>query len=133
MLISPREIIAECVEKINEGYFYLPAHQAIYTVLVELWNAGQGIDLITFTQVLRDRGIKISMDGKGRFIDNIFVERLWRSLKYEEVYLNPYDSLCEGRMGIGRYFNFYNDERPHQALGYQTPSSFYDGLRRIAT
>src|ERR1039457_1065916 len=57
MLISPREIIAECVEKINEKYFYIPAHQTVYVVLVELWNAGQGIDLITFTQVLRDRNV----------------------------------------------------------------------------
>src|ERR1041385_9355365 len=59
MLISPRETIAECVEKINEEYFYVPAHQTIYNVLVDVWNAGQGIDLITFTQVLRDRNIKI--------------------------------------------------------------------------
>ena len=70
------------------------------------------------------------MDGKGRCIDNVFVERVWRSLKYEEVYLNPYDSMPEARTGIGRYFTFYNDERPHQALGYQTPSCFYDGLLR---
>src|SRR5207237_8488903 len=63
MLISPREIIAECVEKINEEYFYVPAHQTIYTVLVELWNAGQGIDLITFTQVLRDRNLLETVGG----------------------------------------------------------------------
>ena len=63
MLISPREIIAECVEKINEAYFYIPAHQTIYTVLVELWNAGQGIDLITFTQVLRDRNVLDAVGG----------------------------------------------------------------------
>src|SRR5947209_14691819 len=63
MLISPREIIAECVEKINENYFYVPAHQTIYTVLVELWNAGQGIDLITFTQVLRDRNLLETVGG----------------------------------------------------------------------
>lgn len=59
-------------------------------------------------------------------LDNIFIERLWRSLKYEEVYLNPYDSLVEARGGIGRYFGFFNDQRPHSALGYQTPASFYD-------
>src|ERR1700704_4473385 len=63
MLISPREIIAECVEKINEDYFYLPAHQTIYVVLVELWNGGQGIDLITFTQVLRDRNLLATVGG----------------------------------------------------------------------
>ena len=69
------------------------------------------------------------MDGKGRYLDNIFIERLWRSLKYEEVYLHDYDSLKEARKGIGTYFDFFNDERPHTALGYQTPASFYDGMR----
>jgi putative transposase len=101
----------------------------------EIFNTDQGAQFTadSFTRILRDCGIKISMDGKGRCIDNVFVERLWRSLKYEEVYLNPYDSMGEARMGIGRYFHFFNDERPHQALGYQTPSSFYDGLLRKAT
>ena len=96
----------------------------------EIFNTDQGAQFTSedFTSVLLDRGIKISMDGKGRCIDNIFVERLWRSLKYEEVYLNAYDSVPEAREGIGRYFDFFNDERPHQALGYQTPASFYDGL-----
>jgi len=96
----------------------------------EIFNTDQGSQFTAedFTQVLRARGIKISMDGKGRCLDNVFVERLWRSLKYEEVYLNDYDNLVEARSGIGRYFVFYNDRRPHQALGYQTPASFYDGL-----
>jgi putative transposase len=101
----------------------------------EIFNTDQGAQFTAdlFTRVLRDCGIKISMDSKGRCIDNVFVERLWRSLKYEEVYLNPYDSLGEARLGIGRYFEFFNDERPHQALGYQTPGSFYDGLLGRAT
>jgi len=96
----------------------------------EIFNTDQGSQFTSkdFTDVLLDRGIKISMDGKGRFIDNIFVERLWRSLKYEEVYLYAYDSIHKARAGIGRYFDFFNDERPHKALGYQTPASFYDGL-----
>nr|MDQ6939671.1 replicative DNA helicase [Verrucomicrobiota bacterium] len=71
MLISPREIIAEAVEKINEEYFYIPAHQTIYTVLVELWNAGQGIDLITFTQVLRDRNVLDAVGGAS-FVTSLF-------------------------------------------------------------
>ena len=98
----------------------------------EIFNTDQGAQFTaeSFTSALRARGIKISMDGKGRFVDNIFVERLWRSLKYEAVYLNPYDSVADAREGIGRYLAFFNDERPHQALGYQTPSSFYDSLRR---
>ena len=83
---------------------------------------------ISIASALSNRCIKISMDGKGRCIDNVFVERLWRSLKYEAVYLHPYDSLVEARLGIGRYLRFFNDKRPHQALGYQTPASFYDGL-----
>ena len=96
----------------------------------EIFNTDQGSQFTSedFTGVLLKQGIKISMDGKGRCIDNVFVERLWRSLKYEEVYLYAYDSMQEARRGIGRYFDFFNDERPHQALGYQTPASFYDGL-----
>lgn len=94
----------------------------------EIFNTDQGSQFTSseFTRALRERDIKISMDGKGRYIDNIFVERLWRSLKYEEVYLSPYDSLVEAREGIGRYFRFFNDQRPHAALGYQTPAAFYD-------
>ena len=72
--------------------------------------------------------VKISMDGKGRCIDNVFVERLWRSLKYEDVYLRAYTNLIEARAGIAEYFRFYNTRRSHQALGYQTPAGFYDGL-----
>lgn len=100
----------------------------------EIFNTDQGSQFTAeaFTQVLLTRGVKISMDGKGRCIDNVFVERLWRSIKYEEVYLNAYDDLVEARAGIGRYLSFYNDRRPHQALGYQTPASFYDGLFRQA-
>ena len=95
-----------------------------------IFNTDQGSQFTAgdFTRVLRDRGIKISMDGKGRYLDNIFVERLWRSLKYEEIYLHPYDSLTEAREGIGRYFRFYNDARPHAKLGYQTPAAFYDSM-----
>ena len=88
-----------------------------------IFNTDQGAQFTApaFTDVLRERGIAISMDGRGRCLDNVFVERLWRSLKYEEVYLHVYDTVAEARAGIGRYFAFYNDERPHQALGYQTP------------
>ena len=95
----------------------------------EIFNTDQGAQFTAdaFTMPLRDRGIAISMDGKGRCLDNVFVERLWRSLKYEEVYLHAYDSVPEARAGIGRYLAFYNDERPHQALGYQTPDAFYRG------
>jgi putative transposase len=96
----------------------------------EIFNTDQGCQFTSedFTEVLLEREIKISMDGKGRWLDNIFVERLWRSLKYEEVYLYAYDTVLAARAGIARYFDFFNDERPHEALGYQKPASFYDGL-----
>jgi putative transposase len=96
----------------------------------EIFNTDQGAQFTAeaFTKVLLARGVKISMDGKGRCIDNVFVERLWRSLKYEEVYLNDYDDLVQARAGIGRYLEFYNYQRPHQALGHQAPAAFYDCL-----
>ena len=100
----------------------------------EIFNTDQGAQFTAevFTSVLRQRGIKISMDGKGRCLDNVFVERLWRSLKYEEVYLHAYEDAREARAGIGRYLEFYNEQRPHQALGYQTPAAFYrGGLREV--
>ncbi len=100
----------------------------------EIFNTDQGAQFTAdaFTRVLRDAGVKISMDGKGRCLDNVFVERLWRSLKYEEVYLHAYASVHEARAGIGRYFKFYNGRRPHQALGYQTPQAYYRGLVQAA-
>lgn len=100
----------------------------------DIFNTDQGAQFTAedFTRVLLERGVKISMDGKGRCIDNVFVERLWRSIKYEEVYLHAYDSVQEAHDAIGRYIDFYNFERPHQALGYQTPDSFYRGFARPA-
>ena len=94
----------------------------------KIFNTDQGAQFTSqvFTGVLKKHVIAISMDGKGRFLDNVFVERLWRSLKYEEVYLHAYDDPKEARAGIGRYLDFYNDERPHQALGYMTPKAFYE-------
>ena len=96
----------------------------------EIFNTDQGSQFTAeaFTKVLRGAGITISMDGRGRCIDNVFVERVWRSLKYEEVFLHAYDDLDEARVGIARYFDFYNFERPHQALGYQTPDAFFRGV-----
>ena len=76
--------------------------------------------------MLLEQGIQISMDGKGRYLDNIFVERLWRSVKYEEVYLKAYQTGTEAREGIAAYLDFYNRERPHQALGYRTPGQVFN-------
>ncbi len=75
--------------------------------------------------MLEANGIAVSMDGKGRCVDNVFIERLWRTVKYEEVYLKAYESGSEARAGLAAYFDFYNTQRPHQALGYRTPAEVY--------
>ncbi len=92
-----------------------------------IFNSDQGSQFTSraFTGVLREAGIDISMDGRGRMYDNIFVERLWRSVKYEEVYLHDYQTVAEAVAGLGRYFGFYNHERPHQAFGGLTPAEMY--------
>ena len=78
-----------------------------------------------FTGVLKDHDIRISMDGKGRAMDNIMVERLWRTLKYEDIYIRDYVSVDDLLNGLRRYFDFYNNERPHQSLGSKTPAEVY--------
>ena len=102
--------------------------QALSQGKPEIFNTDQGSQFTSevFTGLLLGQGIQISMDGKGRYLDNIFVERLWRSLKYEEVYLKAYQNGTEARNGIGAYMDFYNRERPHQALGYRTPGQVFD-------
>jgi putative transposase len=93
----------------------------------EIFNTDQGSQFTgaAFTGVLADNGIAISMDGKGAWRDNVFVERLWRSVKYEEVYLRAYDSVGHARASIGRYLNFYNTQRPHSSLDGTTPDRAY--------
>jgi len=103
-----------------------------------IFNTDQGSQFTSeaFTKVLKDAGIAISMDGRGRALDNIFVERLWRNVKHEDVYLKGYATMGELRAGLGEYFAFYNAERPHQALAYRTPREVYrsgsDGGAMIA-
>jgi putative transposase len=113
-----------CVDALEEALSCYPAP--------EIFNTDQGAQFTAeaFTGVLRERRIRISMDGKGRYLDNVFVERLWRSLKYEEVYLHAYEDAREARAGISGYFEFYDERRPHQALGYQTPGAFYRAALR---
>lgn len=90
-------------------------------------NSDQGSHFTSphYLDRLRQAEVQISMDGRGRALDNIFTERLWRSVKYEEVYLNEYLTPREARQGLSRYFDFYNHERPHQALDYATPAAVY--------
>ena len=93
----------------------------------EIFNSDQGSQFTSdgFTGMLKRKGIAISMDGRGRALDNIFVERLWRSVKHEDVYLNGYAKMCELLIGLTKYFVIYNNERPHQSLGYKTPAAVY--------
>ncbi len=107
---------------------------ALGTGCPEIFNSDQGAQFTSevFTKRLEGCGITISMDGRGRAMDNIFVERLWRSVKYEEVYLKDYEQVPEAVTNLRNYFLFYNHERPHQALGYQTPAAIYFGKRKSA-
>jgi len=93
----------------------------------EIMNTDQGSQFTSqaFTGLLKEHGIRISMDGKGAWRDNVFIERLWRSVKYEEVYLHAYDRVSDSRAGIGRYFNLYNRRRPHSSLKGKTPDQVY--------
>jgi putative transposase len=93
----------------------------------EIFNTDQGAQFTStaFTDKLEAAAVRISMDGRGRWLDNVFVERLWRSLKHEEVHLKAYANGLEARIGIGQWLRFYNDSRPHQALGYKTPAAIW--------
>ena len=96
----------------------------------QIFNTDQGSQFTSeaFTSMLLAQGVQVSMDGRGRCMDNVFVERLWRSIKYEEVYLKAYQNGTEARKGIGAYLAFYNQERPHQALGYRSPGQVFHAV-----
>ena len=102
-------------------------HSALRRGRPEIFNSDQGSQFTSerFTGELTARRIAVSMDGRGRCMDNIFIERLWRSLKYEEVYLKDYESVSEARAGIAGWFRFYNHHRPHQSLSYRTPAALF--------
>lgn len=107
--------------------------EALSIATPEYFNTDQGSQFTSniFTEVLKANGIKISMDGKGRMLDNIFIERFWRSLKYEEVYINAYENVSDCKKGIEDYVKFYNYERFHQSLDYLIPIEVYEGHGRI--
>jgi putative transposase len=114
--------------------FVLEACQrALAQATPAIWNSDQGSHFTSpqYVDLLQSHATQISMDGKGRARDNIFTERLWRTVKYEEVYLHDYANPREARQGLTSYFRFYNQERPHQALHYLTPAQIYFGQERL--
>lgn len=118
---------------LEAGFCAEALEEALRRGVPEVFNTDQGSQFtsLEFTRVLLEHGVRISMDGKGRYSDNIFVERLWRTVKYEEVYLKAYANAGEARKGLGEYFRFYNELRPHQALGYRTPAEVFHGEREV--
>ena len=99
----------------------------------EIFNTDQGSQFTAddFTQPLQAKGVRVSMDGRGRWVDNVFVERLWRSVKYEDIYLHAYETVSEVRTALKSYFSFYNARRVHQSLAYQTPDEVYFAARAM--
>lgn len=123
-----RKVLAWRLSNTLETTFCLEClDEALAHRLPMIFNTDQGTQFtsLAFTGRLAQAGIQISMDGRGRAHDNIFVERLWRSVKYEEVYPKAYETLNQAYQGLAQYFVFYNDQRPHQALNYRTPAEVY--------
>jgi len=112
---------------LDVGFCVKAAEEALRMGRPDIFNTDQGAQFTSeaFTGLLERYGVRVSMDGKGSYNDNLFIERLWRSVKYEEVYLKAYQDGREARARIGSYFRFYNAERPHQALGYRTPAEVF--------
>jgi len=115
---------------LDAGFCIEALEEALRKGVPEIFNTDQGAQFTgeAFTGLLQQHGVRISMDGKGRYSDNLFIERLWRTVKYEEVYLKAYQDGKDARVGIGGYFRFYNAERPHQALGYRTPAEVFNSM-----
>jgi putative transposase len=123
-----RFVLSWEVSNTLDGAFCLAAlDQALAQAQPDIFNTDQGAQFtsVAFTSRLAAAGIRISWDGRGRALDNVFVERLWRSVKYEEIFLNDYDTVADAVQGLARYFRFYNHERLHQALAYRTPAQVY--------
>ncbi len=112
---------------LETGFCLQGLEQALGISKPEIFNTDQGVQFtcLDFTGRLEQEEIRVSMDGRGRVFDNIFVERLWRTVKYEEIYLKQYQTVFEVRDGLAKYFLFYNQERIHEALGYRTPYELY--------
>ena len=112
---------------LDAGFCVEALEEALRKGCTDIFNTDQGSQFTgdAFTVLLKQHAVKISMDGKGSYNDNLFIERLWRSVKYEEVYLKAYQDGRDARIGLGNYFRFYNTERPHQAMGYRTPAEVF--------
>lgn len=117
----------ELDQTLAQPFVMAAVERALAGARPEIWNSDQGSHFTSpqYTSVLLAAGVRISMDGRGRALDNIFTERLWRTVKYEEVYLHDYATPREARTGLGTYFAFYNQRRLHQALGYRPPAEVY--------
>jgi putative transposase len=127
-----RFVVAWRLSNTLEGTFCLEMlDEALGRGRPEVFNTDQGSQFTAeaFTGRLERAGVAVSMDGRGRCLDNVFVERLWRAVKYEDVYLRGYETVPELGSGLGRYFAFYNEERVHQALSYRTPAEVYHEVR----
>jgi putative transposase len=125
-----RYVLSWSLSTTLDAWFCVEAlRRALSVARPEIFNTDQGSQFTSevFTSILQEAGVAISMDGRGRAFDNIFVERLWRSVKYEEVYLKDYGVVDEARRGLSDYFALYNTERLHQSLGYKTPAEVYFG------
>jgi putative transposase len=123
-----RNVLAWRLSNTLDGSFCLEMlEEALAGGRPEVFNTDQGVQFTAsaWTGRLERAGVKVSMDGRGRCLDNVFVERLWRSVKYEDVYIRGYEAVPALREGLARYFAFYNGERPHQSLGYRTPAAVY--------
>jgi putative transposase len=125
-----RYVIAWRLSNTLDGSFCLDMlEEALGKGRPEVFNTDQGVQFTAeaWTSRVEAAGAQVSMDGRGRCLDNVFVERLWRSVKYEDIYLRCYEVVPELHGGLGRYFSFYNEERPHQSLEYRTPALVYQG------
>ena len=120
---------------LDAGFCIEALEEALRKGKPEIFNTDQGSQFTSeaFTGILKEHGIKISMDGKGSYNDNLFIERLWRTVKYEEVYLKAYQNAKEARVGLSNYFLFYNLERLHQGLGYRIPAEVFTPTPTVAT
>ena len=133
--VYARYVVSWALDDTLEQPFVLDAvSRALALATPQIWNSDQGSHFTSpqYTRLLAAANVQISMDGKGRALDNIFIERLWRSVKYEHVYLHEYGSPREARIGIRQYLTHYNEHRPHSSLAYQTPEAIYTGKAVIS-